>query len=105
MDKEKYGFLRPTGIETFAFIFSAGALQWLHGTTTDDDGREIGNFTLFGDLLQGWLLRTVRPKVSTDRLCFQSVRRSIPRNCFQRNGIWAGSASAACWTSWKGWNS
>ena len=51
MDKEKYSFLRPTGIETFAFIFSAGALQWLHGTTTDDDGREIGNFTLFGDLL------------------------------------------------------
>ncbi len=43
--------MRPTGIETFAFIFSAGALQWLHGTTTDDDGREIGNFTLFGDLL------------------------------------------------------
>ena len=51
MDKEKYSFLRPTGIETFAFIFSAGAFQWLHGTTTDDDGREIGNFTLFGDLL------------------------------------------------------
>ena len=51
MDKEKYSFLHPTGIETFAFIFSAGALQWLHGTTTDDDGREIGNFTLFGDLL------------------------------------------------------
>ena len=50
-DKEKYNFLRPTGIETFAFIFSAGALQWLHGTTTDDDGREIGNFTLFADLL------------------------------------------------------
>ena len=50
-DKEKYSFLRPTGIETFAFIFSAGALQWLHGTTPDDDGREIGNFTLFGDLL------------------------------------------------------
>ena len=50
-DKEKYCFLRPTGIETFAFIFSAGALQWLHGTTADDDGREIGNFTLFGDLL------------------------------------------------------
>ena len=51
MDKGKYSFLRPAGIETFAFIFSAGAFQWLHGTTTDDDGREIGNFTLFGDLL------------------------------------------------------
>lgn len=50
-DKEKYCFLRPTGIETFTFIFSAGALQWLHGTTTDDEGRGISNFTLFGDLL------------------------------------------------------
>ena len=51
MDKEKYSFLRPAGIETFAFIFSEGGLQWLHGTTTDDDGREISNFTLFADLL------------------------------------------------------
>lgn len=50
-DKGKYCFLRPTGIETFTFIFSAGALQWLHGTTTDDEGRETSNFTLFGDLL------------------------------------------------------
>ena len=83
MDKEKYSFLRPTGIETFAFIFSAGlATSW-----------------------QGWLLRTVRPKVSTDRLCFQSVRRSIPKNCYQRNGTWAESASAVCWTNWQGWNS
>ena len=47
MDKEKYSFLRPAGIETFAFIFSEGGLQWLHGTTTDDDGREISNFALF----------------------------------------------------------
>jgi hypothetical protein len=59
-DKEKYNFLRPTGIETFAFIFSAGALQWLHGTTTDDDGREIGNFTLFGDLLARMALADVQ---------------------------------------------
>ena len=56
MDKERYGFLYPTGIETFAFIFSADAFQWLHGTTTDDDGREIGNFTLFGDLLARMVL-------------------------------------------------
>ena len=34
MDKEKYSFLNPKGIETFAFIFSGNALQWLHGTTT-----------------------------------------------------------------------
>ena len=51
MDKEKYSFLNPKGIETFAFIFSGNALQWLHGTTTDDNGRKIGNFPLFGDLL------------------------------------------------------
>ena len=101
-DKEKYNFLRPTGIETFAFIFSAGALQWLHGTTTDDDGREIGNFTLFGDLLARMALAD---GTSTDRLCFQSVRRSIPKNSFQPIGTWAGSAYAACWTDLKGWNS
>ena len=51
MDKEKYSFLRPTGIETFAFVFYAGALQWLYGTTSVDDGSEFSNFTLFGDLL------------------------------------------------------
>lgn len=54
---------------------------------------------------QGWLLRTVRPKVSTDNSHFQSAKHSIPRNSFQRNGTWAGSASAVCWTNWQGWNS
>ncbi len=54
---------------------------------------------------QVWLLRTARPKVSTDRLCFQSVRRSIPKNSFQPIGTWAGSTYAACWTDLKGWNS
>ena len=101
MDKEKYSFLRPTGIETFAFIFSAGALQWLCGTTTDDDGREIGNFTLFADLLARMAIAEALPKVSTDRSRFQSVRPSIPKNSYQPNGIWAGSASAACWTDWQ----
>lgn len=102
-DKEKYSFLRPTGIETFAFIFSAGALQWLHGTTPDDDGRESATSHCLATSWQGWLLRTVRPKVSTDLSRFQSVRRSIPKNSYQRNGAWAGSASAACWTNWQGW--
>lgn len=54
---------------------------------------------------QEWLLWKVLPKVSTDRSRFQSVRRSIPKNSYQPNGIWAGSAYAACWTDWKGWNS
>lgn len=53
---------------------------------------------------QGWLLRTERPKASTDRSRFQSVRRSIPKNSYRHNGTWAGSASAACWTKWQGWN-
>ena len=51
MDKETYRFMYPTGIASFSFRFSDRALQWLCGTTTDDNGREIGNFTLFGDLL------------------------------------------------------
>ena len=51
MDKEKYKFMCPSGIESFSFLFSDHALQWLCGTTSDDDGREIGGFVLFGDLL------------------------------------------------------
>lgn len=50
-DKETYRFMYPTGIVSSVFLFSDRALQWLCGTTTDDDGREIGNFTLFSDLL------------------------------------------------------
>ena len=41
----------PTGIASFSFRFSNRAMQWLCGTTTDDDGREVNNFTLFCDLL------------------------------------------------------
>lgn len=51
MDKETYSFMCPSGIASFSFRFSDRAMQWLCGTTTDDNGRETGNFTLFGDLL------------------------------------------------------
>ena len=51
MDKETYSFMYPSGIASFSFRFSGHAMQWLCGTTTDDKGREISNFTLFGDLL------------------------------------------------------
>lgn len=51
MDKETYRFMYPTGIASFSFRFSDRALQWLCGTTTDDNGRKTSNFTLFGDLL------------------------------------------------------
>ena len=58
MDKETYKFMRPAGIESFSFMFSDRALQWLCGTTTDDDGREIGNSVLFGNLLARMALVT-----------------------------------------------
>lgn len=51
MDKETYRFMYPAGIASLSFVFSHKALQWLCGTTTDDNGRETGNFILFGDLL------------------------------------------------------
>lgn len=51
MDKETYRFMYPAGIASLSFVFSQKALQWLYGTTTDDNGRETGNFILFGDLL------------------------------------------------------
>ena len=51
MDKETYSFMYPSGIVSFSFRFSDRAMQCLCGTTTDDNGREISNFALFGDLL------------------------------------------------------
>ena len=51
MDKETYRFMSPAGIASLSLVFSQKALQWLYGTTRDDDGRETGNFILFGDLL------------------------------------------------------
>ncbi len=51
MDKETYRFMYPAGIVSLSFVFSQKALQWLCSTTRNDDGRETGNFTLFGDLL------------------------------------------------------
>ena len=57
MDKETYRFMYPSGIASFSFRFSDRAMQWLCGTTTDDNDREISNFTLFGDLLARMALK------------------------------------------------
>ena len=84
MNKETYRFMYPAGIASLSSVFSQKALQWLFSTTTDDDGWETGNFILFGDLLP-------------------QDRRSIPRNSFPRNGTWAGSAYATCWTHSRTW--
>lgn len=51
MNMETYKFTYPTGIVSLSISFSGEALQWLYGTTTDDNGRKINNFTLFADLL------------------------------------------------------
>lgn len=53
MDKEKQSPMYPSDTVLMSFRFSGKALQWLHGTTKDDGGKETGNFTLFGDLLSG----------------------------------------------------
>ncbi len=98
MDKETYRFMFPAGIASLSLLFSGRALQWLCGTTRDDDGRETGNFTLFGDLLARMALTTGESKgFSASRSCFPPVRRSIPRNSSPRNGTWAGNAYATCW--------
>lgn len=51
MDKEKQSSMYPSETISMSFRFSGKALQWLHRTTKDDSGKEISNFTLFGDLL------------------------------------------------------
>ena len=56
MNKEKQNSMYPEEIISMSFLFSGKALQWLHGTTTDDGGKETCNFTLFDDLLSGMAL-------------------------------------------------
>ena len=51
MNKEKQSSMYPSETVSMSFLFSGKALQWLHGTTKDDSGKETGNFTLFEDLL------------------------------------------------------
>jgi len=51
MNKEKQNPMYPSETVSMSFRFSGKALQWLHGTTKDDSGKEISNFTLFDDLL------------------------------------------------------
>ncbi len=54
--------MSPSGIASLSFVFSHKALQWLYGTTRDDDGRETVNFILFGDLLARMALTTGESK-------------------------------------------
>ena len=44
----------PSETVSMSFRFSGKALQWLHGTTKDDNGKETGNFSLYNDLLS-WM--------------------------------------------------
>lgn len=62
MNKETYRFMSPAGIASLSFVFSHKALQWLYGTTRDDDGRETVNVILLGDLLARMALTTGESK-------------------------------------------
>ena len=50
-NKEQHAFRKPEDFRSVHIHLTAEAVGWLCGTTTDDDGREISNFTLFGGLL------------------------------------------------------
>ena len=56
-NKETSLFKKPQGFRTVRIHFTAEAIEWLGGTTKDDDGNTIGNHTLFYDLLSR--MRTV----------------------------------------------
>lgn len=50
-NKEQYAFRQPENFRSIRICLTAEAIGWLCGTTTDDNGREISNFVLFGGLL------------------------------------------------------
>ena len=104
-DKETYSFMYPSGIVSFSFRFSDRAMQWLCGTTTDDNGSEINNLALFGDLLARMALTTEEAKGFRRPLMLSAGQHSIRRNSFPHNGISAESEYGTCWMSSQGWGS
>lgn len=50
-NKELYPFRKPQGFRAIRFHLAAEAIEWLNGTTRDNDGNTVGNHTLFYDLL------------------------------------------------------
>lgn len=50
-NKEKRVFRKPQGFRTIRIRLTQEAMQWLAGTTSDENGREIPNLLLFYDLL------------------------------------------------------
>lgn len=50
-NKETHLFRKPQGFRTIRFHFTAEAIEWLAGTTNDNEGNAIDNHTLFCDLL------------------------------------------------------
>ena len=50
-NKETHLFRKPQGFRTIRFHFTAEAIEWLAGTTNDNEGNAIDNHTLFYDLL------------------------------------------------------
>ena len=59
-NKETSLFKKPQGFRAIRIRLTAEAIEWLGGTTKDDDGNTIGNHTLFYDLLSRMRLTSGR---------------------------------------------
>lgn len=100
MDKETYRFMYPAGIASLSSVFSQKALQWLCGTTTDDNGRDTGNFMLFGEPVgENGIYSRRGQGIQKTAHAFRRSGAVTPKNRFPLNGTWAGSAYATCWSA------
>jgi hypothetical protein len=48
---EQYKIKTPSQVQSLTILLSKEAIEWLSGTTTDNDNHVIGNLSLFLDLL------------------------------------------------------
>lgn len=97
MNKEKQSSMYPSETVSMSFRFSGKALQWLHGTTTDDGGKETSNFTLFDDLLSGMALASCEGSGFRRPLMLSAGQAQYSEKSFPRGGTWAGNVYATCW--------
>ena len=85
-NKETSLFKKPQGFRTVRIHFTAEAIEWLGGTTKDDDGNTIGNHTLFYDLLSRMRLSPGRGDHSAGRRNCSPDSSSSRKPDSRRNG-------------------
>lgn len=101
-NKEQYAFRKPENFRSVRIRLTAEAIGWLYGTTTDDNGREISNFALFGDLLARMAVAAGESKGFRRPQYLKAGQFQYSETALGQSGTWAGRKPEIFWKQWNG---